>query len=314
MLATMSDGRATSANEYPSVPSPAERLTGRALGIDIGGSGVKAAVVDVASGQLVTERIRELTPSRATPEALLGVVVDVVRRLEATGVLTPDLPAGAGFPSVIRAGQALTATQLHRSWIGAPVQEMLEQRLGRPMVVLNDADAAGVGEMALGAGQGQSGVVLLLALGTGIGSALFIDGQLVPNLQLGHVEFHCRDAESRLSSAARTRRKMGWKEWGGEFSELLARYETADLSLAGPHHPRWRPRQEVLEVPEVPQDTGRARGGGDGQHGRHRRRRQGRRERGPGPLSHPQSGGTRQRGVATPIGANSANSMPPAWR
>jgi polyphosphate glucokinase len=149
-------------NEYAIVPSADARLTGRALGIDVGGTGIKAAVVDVASGQLVTKRIRARTPPRATPEALLGVVVDVVHRLEATGVLTPDLPAGAGFPSVIRAGQALTATQLHRSWIGAPVQEMLEQRLGRPMVVLNDADAAGVGEMALGAGQGQSGVVLLL--------------------------------------------------------------------------------------------------------------------------------------------------------
>jgi hypothetical protein len=146
MLATMSDGRATSANEYPTVPSPAERLTGRALGIDIGGTSVKAAVVDVASGQLVTERIRELTPSPATPEAMLDVVVDVVRRLEATGKLTAGMPGGAGFPSVIRAGQAMTATQLDRSWIGAPVQEMLGQRLRRPMVVLNDADAAGVGE------------------------------------------------------------------------------------------------------------------------------------------------------------------------
>ena len=187
MLATMSDGRATSANEYPIVPSPAERLTGRALGIDIGGTSVKAAVVDLASGQLVTERIRARTPSPATHEAILDVVVDVVRRLEATGLLTAGMPGGAGFPSVIRAGRALTATKLHRSWIGAPVQEMLEQRLGSPMVVLNDADAAGVGEMALGAGQGQSGMVLLLALGTGIGSALFVDGQLVPNLQLGHV-------------------------------------------------------------------------------------------------------------------------------
>ena len=223
-------------NEYAIVPSAAARLTGRALGIDVGGSGIKAAVVDVASGQLVTDRIRARTPRRATPEAMLDVVVDVVRRLEATGKLTAGMSGGAGFPSVIRAGRAMTATQLDRSWIGAPVQEMLEQRLRRPMVVLNDADAAGVGEMALGAGQGQSGVVLLLALGTGIGSALFIDGQLVPNMQLGHVEFHCRDAESRLSSAARTRRKMGWKKWGGEFSELLAHYETyvwPDLIILG---------------------------------------------------------------------------------
>jgi len=236
MLATMSDGRATSANEYSVVPSPAERLTGRALGIDIGGTSVKAAVVDLASGQLVTERIRELTPSPATPEAMLDVVVDVVRRLEATGKLTAGMSGGAGFPSVIRAGRAMTATQLDRSWIGAPVQEMLGQRLRRPMVVLNDADAAGVGEMALGAGQGQPGVVLLLALGTGIGSALFIDGQLVPNMQLGHVEFHCRDAESRLSRAARTRRNIGWKKWGGEFNELLAQYENylwPDLIILG---------------------------------------------------------------------------------
>ena len=223
-------------NEYAIVPSAAARLTGRALGIDVGGSGIKAAVVDVASGQLVTDRIRARTPRRATPEAMLDVVVDVVRRLEATGKLTAGMSGGAGFPSVIRAGRAMTATQLDRSWIGAPVQEMLEQRLRRPMVVLNDADAAGVGEMALGAGQGQPGVVLLLALGTGIGSALFIDGQLVPNMQLGHVEFHCRDAESRLSRAARTRRKIGWKKWGGEFNELLARYETylwPDLIILG---------------------------------------------------------------------------------
>src|SRR5664280_2544979 len=206
MLATMSDGRATSANEYPTVPPPAERLTGRALGIDIGGTSIKAAVVDV------------------------------VRRLEATGKLTARMPGGAGFPSVIRAGRAMTATQLDRSWIGAPVQEMLGLRLRRPMVVLNDADAAGVGEMALGAGQGQPGVVLLLALGTGIGSALLIDGQLVPNIQVGHVGFHSRDAESRLWGAARTRRKMGWKKWGGEFNELLARYETylwPDLIILG---------------------------------------------------------------------------------
>jgi Transcriptional regulator/sugar kinase len=232
----MSEGRPTSAGEYPAVPAPAKRLTSWALGIDVGGTSIKAAVVDVASGQLVTERIRELTPSPATPEAMLDVVVDVVRRLEATGMLTAGMPGGAGFPSVIRAGHAMTATQLDPSWIGAPVQQMLEQRLGRPMLVLNDADAAGVAEIAHGAGQGQPGVVLLLALGTGIGSALFIDGQLVPNMQLGHVEFHGRDAESRLSRAARTRRNIGWKRWGSEFNELLALYEAylwPDLIILG---------------------------------------------------------------------------------
>ena len=236
MLPTMSRRRTASANEYAIVPSTAARLTGQALGIDVGGTGIKAAVVDVASGQLVTDRIRELTPRPATPEAVLDVVADVVRKLVATGKLTADMPGGAGFPSVIRAGRAMTATQLDDSWIGAPVQQMLEQRLGRPMLVLNDADAAGVAEIAHGAGKGQTGVVLMLALGTGIGSALFMNGELVPNMQLGHVEFHCRDAETRLSATARTRRKLGWKRWGREFNELLARYEEyiwPDLIIIG---------------------------------------------------------------------------------
>jgi polyphosphate glucokinase len=236
MLAPMSEQSTASVNEYASVPSAAAALSGRALGIDIGGTGIKAAVVDVESGHLVTDRIRESTPRPATPEAVLGVVVDVVRRLEVTGMLTEGMPGGAGFPSVIRAGEAMTATNLDPSWIGAPVQQMLGQRLGRPMVVLNDADAAGVAEIAYGAGQGQAGVVLQLDLGTGIGSALFINGQLVPNLQLGHVEFHGWDAETRLSSAARSRRKIGWRKWGAEFNELLASYETylwPDLIILG---------------------------------------------------------------------------------
>ena len=236
MLAPMSEQSTASVNEYASVPSAAAALSGRALGIDIGGTGIKAAVVDVESGQLVTDRIRESTPRPATPEAVLGVVVDVVRRLEVTGMLTEGMPGGAGFPSVIRAGEAMTATNLDPSWIGAPVQQLLGQRLGRPMVVLNDTDAAGVAEIAYGAGQGQAGVVLQLDLGTGIGSALFIKGQLVPNLQLGHVEFHGWDAETRLSSAARSRRKIGWRKWGAEFNELLASYETylwPDLIILG---------------------------------------------------------------------------------
>ncbi len=236
ILATMSARRGASRDEYPVVPSPTARLAGRALGIDIGGTGIKAAVVDLASGQLVTDRIRELTPRPATPRAVLDVVVDVVRRLEATGKLTAGMPGGAAFPSVIRAGKAMTATHGEGSWIGASVQQMLERRLDRPMLVLNDADAAGVAEIAYGAGKGQHGVVLLLDLGTGIGSALFVNGQLVPNMQLGHVEFHGRDAETRLSPVARTRLKMGWKKWGGEFNELLARYEEylwPDLIIIG---------------------------------------------------------------------------------
>lgn len=236
MLEAMSESRSDRKNDVSNIPSPAAGLTGQAVGLDIGGSGIKGAIVDVASGQLVTERFRERTPNPATRERLLGTVVNVMRRIEATGDLTAGMPGGVGFPSVIKDGRALTATQLDDWWIGAPVEEVLGQRLGRPIVVLNDADAAGVAELAYGAGRNERGVVLLLALGTGIGTSLFIDGHLVPNLQLGHVEFHRRDAETRLSSAARTRRKLGLKKWAREFNELLAQYETylwPDLIILG---------------------------------------------------------------------------------
>lgn len=205
-------------------------MTGRAIGLDIGGTGIKAAVVDLATGQLVTDRVRELTPQPATQAAVMDIVASVMHSLEATGSLTPDLLAGAAFPSVIRAGRAMTTVHGDPSWIGVDVQQVLGERLGRPVRVINDADAAGVAEIAYGAGKGQTGVVLLLDLGTGIGTALFTDGQLVPNIQLGHVEFHGREAEARLSPLARKRDNIGLKQWAREFTELLARYE-AYLSL-----------------------------------------------------------------------------------
>jgi polyphosphate glucokinase len=215
---------------------PTGTVAPSALGIDIGGTGIKAAVVDLGTGQLATDRIRELTPHPATPEAVVDVVLDVAHRLEETGLLTPGMHGGAGFPSVIKDGKTMTAANLDHAWIGAPARQMLEDRLGRPMTVLNDADAAGLAEMAHGAGKGQRGVVLMLTIGTGIGSALFTDGQLVPNLELGHIEFHGRDAETLVSGAARERRKMSWKKWGHEFTKLLAQYEAylwPDLIILG---------------------------------------------------------------------------------
>ncbi|HEX5465571.1 MAG TPA: ROK family protein [Candidatus Limnocylindrales bacterium] len=220
----------------PVVPSPTARLTGHGLGIDIGGTGIKAAVVDLATGELVTERIREKTPSPSTPEAVVDVVADICHRLEAMGALTPDLPGGAGFPAVIKAGRPMTASNVDEGWIGAPAQQLLSQRLGRPIEVLNDADAAGVAEISHGAGKGKAGTVLLLTIGTGIGSALFVDGLLVPNLELGHLEFHGKDAEHRLSGAARERRKLGWKRWGREFDAYLKAMERwfwPDLIILG---------------------------------------------------------------------------------
>jgi polyphosphate glucokinase len=255
MLSNMSAAKTNAPSEYAAIPSPTARLTGQALGLDIGGTGIKAAVVDLATGRLVTDRVRELTPRPATPRAVMDVVARVVRTLEATGKLTPNMPGGAGFPSVIRAGRAMTATHGDSSWIDMDVQEMLSKRLHRAIEVLNDADAAGVAEIAYGAAKGQDGVVLLLDLGTGIGSALFTNGQLVPNMQLGHIELHGRDAEIRLSPAARKRRGIGWKPWAVEFNELLARYEAyvwPDLIIIGGGLAKDFPRFEQLLKTKAP--------------------------------------------------------------
>ena len=209
---------------------------GRALGIDIGGTGIKAAVVDLANGSLVSDRIREKTPQPATPDAVVEVAARVCQRLVDGGWLTPELKAGAGFPAVIKDGRALTAANVDPAFIDFPVQRLLTERLGRPVVVINDADAAGLAEVAYGAGRGHPGVVLLLTIGTGIGSGLLIDGRLVPNTELGHLQMHGRDAERLVSGAARERRHMGWKRWAREFNIYLAmveRYFTPDLIILG---------------------------------------------------------------------------------
>ncbi|HEY7937457.1 MAG TPA: ROK family protein [Candidatus Limnocylindrales bacterium] len=222
--------------EYADIPSSTDVHKGHALGIDIGGTGIKAAVVDVETGQLVSDRIRELTPQPPTPDAVLATVGSVVKRLTESGLLTSEMPAGAGFPSAIRAGHALTVPHGEVAWVGQSIDQLLGDRLGRRVTVLNDSDAAGVAEMAYGAGRGHPGVVLLLDLGTGIGTTLFTKGELVPNMQLGHVEFHGHDAESRVSPAARKRRNLGWKAWGREFNKLLAIYEAylwPDLIILG---------------------------------------------------------------------------------
>jgi len=229
-------GEPTTTAEYTAIPASTAMLNGHALGIDIGGTGIKAAVVDLESGHLVSDRIREPTPQPAAPEAVLAVVGEVVDQLEASGALTSQMSAGAGFPSAIRSGNALTAPHGEHAWVGQSVERLLADRLGRPVTVLNDSDAAGIAEMTYGAGRGNQGVVLLLDLGTGIGTTLFTKGELVPNMQLGHIAFHGHDAEARVSPAARKRRNLGWKAWAREFNELLALYEEylwPDLIILG---------------------------------------------------------------------------------
>jgi polyphosphate glucokinase len=202
------------------VPDSAARP--RAIGIDVGGTGVKAAVVDLATGEMVSPRIRERTPQPATPEAVIETVGRIVDRLGEGGHLDPAMPAGAGLPGVVKHGRLLTAANIDPRWVDFPAQATLEERLGRPVRLINDADAAGLAEVAFGAAKDVPGTVMLLTIGTGIGSALLIDGTLLDSTEFGHVPYRRRDAELWISGAARERRAIGWRRWAGEFSEYLA--------------------------------------------------------------------------------------------
>jgi polyphosphate glucokinase len=200
------------------------------LGVDIGGSGIKAAPVDVRTGKLLAERQRIDTPQPATPEAVAEVVGQVVSAFSWTG------PVGAAFPAVIQHGVVKTASNVDPSWVGTDIDAVLSARLGRTVATLNDADAAGLAEVRFGAGRGHDGVVLLITLGTGIGSALFVDGLLVPNTELGHIEVGGQDAETRAAAAVRTRKDLSWEKWGARVGTYLQRLEALlwpDLIIIG---------------------------------------------------------------------------------
>lgn len=185
------------------------------LGIDIGGSGIKAAVVNTSTGALVTERERIATPSPATPEATLPLVRDLLEAHAWRG------PVGCGFPGVIHGTTIHTAANLDDSFIGVDWGEALSEITGGPSAVLNDADAAGMAEMRFGAGRGHNGLVMILTIGTGIGTALFHRGELVPNAEIGHIEYEGAEAESFLSEAARKQQGLSWKQWGKRFNGFL---------------------------------------------------------------------------------------------
>ena len=200
------------------------------IGIDIGGTGIKAAAVDVQKGQLASDRVRLLTPDPATPEAVVATAAETIATLPGDG------PVGVGLPAAIVDGQVMTAANLAKEWVGVGVRDAFSNALGRPVVVLNDADAAGLAEMRFGAGQGESGVVMVLTLGTGIGSALFIDGELVPNTELGHIEMRGKDAEERAAASVRDRKGLSWKRWSrrlNEYLEMIDRLFWPDLIILG---------------------------------------------------------------------------------
>jgi polyphosphate glucokinase len=221
ILATMAD-RPT---DDPEVPAPGTQLEGLALGIDVGGTGVKAALVDLATAELIGLRARERTPQPSHPEAVTQTIASVVAQAIAGVDVPADLPVGCGLPGVVKYHRLTTAANIDPAWVGWPAEEKIGEAIGYRTLIINDADAAGLAEMAFGAGRGQMGTVLMLTLGTGIGSALFIDGVLVPNTEFGHLEFHSKDAEVRLSGANRERRHLGWKAWAREFDEYLSRLE-----------------------------------------------------------------------------------------
>jgi polyphosphate glucokinase len=204
------------------VAGKAERV---GLGIDIGGTGVKAAVVNLTTGELVSRRVRLATPKPSTPQAVAETVRQVVDAIAADYPLPADLPVGAGLPGVIKRGQVMTAANIDKSWIGTSAADLFSEVLGRTVLALNDADAAAIAEERLGAGRDVTGTVLLLTIGTGIGSGLLVDGKLVPNTELGHIEIKGRDAERQLSGVARERRRLRWKAWAEEFNVYLGRLE-----------------------------------------------------------------------------------------
>ena len=188
------------------------------LGIDVGGSSVKAGLVDVEAGRVSGELISAATPRPSPPQALMPVIAGLAARLPG-----PSGMVGIAFPSVVKHGIVRTAANIDASWIGTDGAALAARTLGRPAMLLNDADAAGVAEMRWGAGRGTSGIVIMVTLGTGIGTALFCDGKLYPNTELGHMELNGMDAEKWASARVRTAEKLDFPAWVARVNEYLKR-------------------------------------------------------------------------------------------
>ncbi|MFF1836269.1 polyphosphate--glucose phosphotransferase [Streptomyces sp. NPDC058231] len=189
------------------------------FGVDIGGSGIKGAPVDLDRGDLAQERHKVLTPHPATPQDVAESVAEVVGHFDWSG------PVGITFPGVVTGGVTRSAANVDKAWVDTDARALLANRLGLPVTVLNDADAAGVAEMKFGAGRGRKGAVIMLTFGTGIGSALFVDGQLVPNTELGHLELNGHEAEKHASTKAKEDEDLSWHHWAHRVQKYLAHVE-----------------------------------------------------------------------------------------
>jgi len=186
-----------------------------AVGVDVGGSSIKCALIDLNTGAFAGERFSTPTPAHDSTDALLTSLASVVANIPG------DHAVGLAFPSVIRGGVVRTAANLNKAWIGEPLAELAATRLRRPVIAINDADAAGLAELRYGAAHGVPGTVLLLTLGTGIGTALFVDGRLVPNTEFGHLQVAGREAEKRASGRAKIEAGLSWDAWAAELNLVL---------------------------------------------------------------------------------------------
>lgn len=204
-----------------------------AIGIDIGGTGIKGAVIDLASGDLLSDRIKVATPDGGKPDDIVETTCELLERLIEFG---GDLPVGVCFPAVVKGGRTLSAANVSKKWIGLKAEELFEKALDRSIHFVNDADAAGYAETRFGAAKDVKGVVLLTTLGTGIGSALINDGVLVPNTELGHLELDGHDAETRAAYSAMEREDLSWEDWGKRLQRYYAHLEflfSPDLFVVG---------------------------------------------------------------------------------
>jgi polyphosphate glucokinase len=202
-------------------------MTTKAIGIDIGGTGIKGAVVDLDAGELVTDRVKVPTPKGGEPDDIVAAVKEMVAGF---GEVASEVPVGVCFPAVVLKGVTMSAANVSKKWIGLEAEKLFETALGRDILFVNDADAAGVAEVRYGAAKGRDGLVILTTLGTGIGSALLWNGELVPNSELGHLEIDGHDAEKRAAYSAMERDGLDWKHW----AKRLQRYYDVVDALFSP--------------------------------------------------------------------------------
>ncbi|MBB5631802.1 polyphosphate glucokinase [Cryobacterium mesophilum] len=208
-------------------------MTTTAVGIDIGGTGIKGAIVDVATGELLTDRKKLATPDGGKPDDILDTVLALFDEL---GDVSADAPVGVCFPAIILNGRTMSAANVSKKWIGLEAEKLFEQKLGRDIHFVNDADAAGVAEARYGAAVGAKGLTILTTLGTGIGSAMLFNGVLIPNSELGHLELDGHDAEHLASTSAKEKDDLSWTEWAKRLQRYYEHLEfvfSPDLLLVG---------------------------------------------------------------------------------